>query len=300
MAPAPSKTQRPPEVSDRRELGGDGGEVHAWSGSSTAQPHPRLVAVADLDATPGDGGHPQVAASRSAPRRGAGGHPPTPPWAHRDGRRRRARWPGRVRGGPRCSPILAPGRHTRRRRRRPRPTTEPGTARGPRRARAGSATPGWPPTPWCRWPSHRGGPRRAPPRRVPHRPGLAPRTPPTPRRGRVTTSKSPTRAASTRNGPCSRGQALDAQQCQRQHAVGVVVVDGHRLDVTGELVARQRRDDDPGREVVPQRLGGGGAGPVRQRAHRARAWCAVHDDVGPALESGRPGRSGVVAPRPAP
>ena len=85
------------------------------------------------------------------------------------------------------------------------------------------------------------------------------------------------------------GEALDTQQAQRDHPVGVVVVDSRRLHPAGQQVgALQRAQDDPGRDVVPQLLGGGRARPVRQGAHRARTRSAVHDDVGPTVEE--PGR----------
>ena len=67
------------------------------------------------------------------------------------------------------------------------------------------------------------------------------------------------------------GQPLDTQQAQRDDTVGVVVVDGGRVDPVGQHVRTlQGAQHDPGRDVVPELLGGGGARPVRQGAHRAR------------------------------
>ena len=66
-----------------------------------------------------------------------------------------------------------------------------------------------------------------------------------------------------------------------------------------QLAAADGAQDDPGRDVVPQRLGGGRARPVRQGAHRARAGGTVHDDVAPAgevLGSAATGGLGVAAP----
>ena len=283
------------------QLGGGSRQVHPRARPAAREPHPGLVAVAQLVAPAGDGGHAQAARGRVhhrrvhrrlTPRRGGArrGHvvhahhgqvvrgvllDRDDPPAHgvetrlvRPGLGPPQDLVGRRVGGDLGEHVEGLGHRTGACRRRP-----PGGVSGMPPPVAGAQR--------VQREGHPGGVGAGHDVEVAHRGGVLEQR------------------------PARRGQPVHAQQGEGDDPVGVVVVDRCHLDTGGEAAApRQCVAHDPRRDVGPQGFGGGRARPMRQREHRPGSGGAVHDDVGAATElvdgnvgQHGPGRSRRRAPR---